>query len=402
MSSAPAVTDGDPTARTSTMPSWLRIVLVLFAAVALFDDLHALDWPALSPGQRVLTPAWIVLSYGAVALLAWSAVAGAAAIALSYALCLVLDEYSITLLCGCVVMVAALAMLERTAMLVHLAVTAVWIAVTAWVLESTDFLWALGLPLGIAALIGVAVRFFLGQYRLSTRRLAAMEATHQRLREQERLALARDLHDVVAHELTLVTMQAAGSQRQSDPEELHRTIDTMDTAARSGLTELRTLLHILRDSPGSSDTDPDPDGPEERGNASGLTTGSLHGVAQALEGSLERAGLLPRFELGEGVDDLPTSIRGTAARVMQEAVTNMIKYAPTGSRCLVRMSVRGSTLHIHTENRIPHRAVELDHRELASGFGLRGIHERVALLDGEVAYGPRNHVWHLDVRIPFS
>ena len=47
-------------------------------------------------------------------------------------------------------------------------------AVTAWVLESTDFFWALGIPLGIAALIGVAVRFFLGQYRLNARRLAVM------------------------------------------------------------------------------------------------------------------------------------------------------------------------------------------------------------------------------------
>ena len=380
------------------MPSWLRITVVLFAAVAMFDDLHALDWSALAPVSAVLTSAWIVLSYGAVALLALSAAASAVVIALSYALCLVLDEYSITLLCGCVVMVGAVAMLGRVGLLLHLGVTAAWVVVTAWVLESTDFIWALGLPLGIAALLGVAVRFFLGQYRLSTRRLAAMEATHERLREQERLALARDLHDVVAHELTLVTMQAAGSQRQSDPAELHRTISTMDTAARSGLTELRTLLHILRDSPGAGGSGE----ADERGNASGLTTGSLHGVAQTLESSLRRAGLVPDFVLGQDVDDIPTSIRGTAARVLQEASTNMIKYAPVGSPCLVRMTAADSTVHIHTENRVAHGAAELDHRELTSGFGLRGIHERVALLNGTVDYGPRDHIWDLDVRIPFA
>ncbi|RKQ37084.1 two-component sensor histidine kinase [Kocuria tytonis] len=378
------------------MPSWLRVVLVLFAGVALFDELRAVAWSALSPVPAMLFAAWIVLSYGAVALLAWSAAAGAMAITMSYALCLVLGQYSVTLLCACMVMAVALAMLRRRPALVHLAVTAVWLLVTAVFLHSTDFAWVLGIPLATAALIGVAVRFFVGQYRLNARRLEVVEATHQRLREQERLALARDLHDVVAHELTLVTMQAAGSQRQTDPAELHRTIDTMDTAARSGLTELRTLLHILRDSPGTDDA------ADERGNASGLTTGSLHGVAQALESSLRGAGLDPMFDLGTGVDDIPTSIRGTAARVLQEAATNMIKYAPTGSPCLVRMTAVDSTVHIHTENRLPHGSGDLDRRGLSSGFGLRGIQERVALLTGQVEYGPRDRTWHLDVRIPVA
>ena len=263
------------------MPGWLRVVLVLFAGVALLDEMRTPAWSALSPAPAVLFAMWMVLSYGAVALLAWSPSAGATAITLSYASCLVVGQYSVTLLCGCVVMAVVIAMLPRRPALIHLALTALWLLVTAIFLRSTDYAWVLGLPLGAAALLGVAVRFFLGQYRLNSRRLAVMEATHERLREQERLALARDLHDVVAHELTLVTMQAAGSQRQTDPAELHRTIDTMDTAARSGLTELRTLLHILRDSPRTTS----PAGPEsdqERGNASGLTTGSLHGVAETL------------------------------------------------------------------------------------------------------------------------
>lgn len=98
MSSAPAVTDGVHTARTGGLPSWLRIALVLFAAVAAFDDLHALHWAELDPTTAALVSAWIVLSYGAVALLAWSAAASALAIVPSYALCLVLDEYSVALL----------------------------------------------------------------------------------------------------------------------------------------------------------------------------------------------------------------------------------------------------------------------------------------------------------------
>ena len=107
-----------------------------------------------------------------------------------------------------------------------------------------------------------------------------------------------------------------------------------------------------------------------------------------------------RFEVGEGVDDIPTSIRGTAARVLQEASTNMIKYAPAGSPCLVRLGVQDSAVCIHTQNRVSQGAADPERHELASGFGLRGIRERVALLNGQVDYGPQNHVWHLDVRIP--
>ena len=77
MSSAPAVMDGVHTARAGGLPSWLRIALVLFAAVAAFDDLHLLEWSALPPTAAALVSAWIVLSYGAVALLAWSAAASA-------------------------------------------------------------------------------------------------------------------------------------------------------------------------------------------------------------------------------------------------------------------------------------------------------------------------------------
>ncbi|MDN5631355.1 histidine kinase dimerization/phosphoacceptor domain-containing protein, partial [Kocuria sp.] len=232
------------------MPNWLRIVVLLFAALALLDDLRSVDWQTLTPLTAILTAGTSVLSYGAVALLAWSPKASTVVIVVGYAASVVPDEYAAMLLGACVVMVGVVAMLPRRTVALFVATSAAWIVVVSAVSHDTRFVWALGLPLGVCALFGVALRFFLTQYRLNARRLAVLEVTHQQLREQERLALARDLHDVVAHELTLVTMQAAGSQREQDPAALHRTIDAMDTAARSGLQELRILLQVLRDSPG--------------------------------------------------------------------------------------------------------------------------------------------------------
>ncbi|QMS55578.1 sensor histidine kinase [Kocuria varians] len=384
------------------MPNWLRIVVLLFAALALLDDLRSVDWQTLTPLTAILTAGTSVLSYGAVALLAWSPKASTVVIVVGYAASVVPDEYAAMLLGACVVMVGVVAMLPRRTVALFVATSAAWIVVVSAVSHDTRFVWALGLPLGVCALFGVALRFFLTQYRLNARRLAVLEVTHQQLREQERLALARDLHDVVAHELTLVTMQAAGSQREQDPAALHRTIDAMDTAARSGLQELRILLQVLRDSPG-------PAGPArpQAGGASGLTTGSLGDIARTLASNLEHSGLHPEFTLDDGAARLPTTVRGTAARVMQEATTNMIKYAPAGSHCEMQVSTSGSCVHVHARNPVrrgarPAGEAEAPGAELTSGFGLPGIRERVALLDGSVEYGAHDAAWCLDVRIPFT
>ncbi|WP_231860566.1 sensor histidine kinase [Kocuria varians] len=404
MTTATSARDLLTAAPPRTMPNWLRIAVTLFAALALLDDLRSTAWPGLTPLTAVLAVGTSVLSYGAVALLAWTPKASAVVILLAYAASVAHDDFAATLLASCAVTVGILAMLRRRVIALHLAATAVWILVASAVSHDTRFVWTLGIPMGISALFGVALRFFLTQYRLNARRLAVLEVTHQQLREQERLALARDLHDVVAHELTLVTMQAAGAHSEQDPAALHRSIDTMDAAARSGLQELRILLQILRESPGPQDSGvPAPPQPE---GTSGLTTGSLQEVAQTLASSLEHSGLHADFALDDGAAQLPTTVRGTAARVMQEATTNMIKYAPAGSHCALRVATADSAVHLHAENPAPRSTrtavAERPVGKLTSGFGLRGIRERVALLDGSVEYGVRDAAWHLDVRIPFA
>lgn len=380
--------------RTSPLPVWLRVTLVLFAAIALFDDLRALEPEDHAATTTVLVAVQMILSYGSLALVAWRPGIASALLLVPLVLALFTHSYAFTLICAVIITIATVSMLPRTLTLLYSVVLATW-TITAVVVESTtDALWLMGTPLVIGVVIGVALRFFVIQHRENKARLRSIEAAHQQLREQERLELARDLHDVVAHELTLVTMQAAGAHRQNDPAVLHETISTMENAARSGLQELRTLLHILRESPGAA---------SRNDSSSGLTTGSLENLLDSLSASLTASGFSVTVKTVDGFDKLPTSVRGTAARILQEASTNIIKYAPAGSECLLSLTTDSNSVMIRTENELQHSyRPSYGEYPLTSGYGLHGIQERVALLNGEVTYGAQDGRWVLDVRIPFT
>lgn len=380
--------------RTSPLPVWLRVTLVLYAAIGLFDDLRALDPATYAASTMILVAVQMTLGYVSLALIAWRPGVASALMPVPLVLALFTHNYASTLICAVIVTVATVSMLPRMLTMVYSLALAAWI-ITAVVVESTtDALWIMGTPLVIGVVIGVALRFFVVQHRENKARLRSVEAAHQQLREQERLELARDLHDVVAHELTLVTMQAAGSHRQKDPAVLHETISTMENAARSGLQELRTLLHILRESPGAV---------SRNDNSSGLTTGSLKNLMASLTASLSAAGFSVTVNVHNGFDKLPTTVRGTAARILQEATTNIIKYAPAGSDCLLFLALDANVVLIRTENQLQHSSgVSSDEYPLTSGYGLHGIQERVALLNGDATYGPDHGRWVLDVRIPFA
>ena len=377
------------------IPVWLRVTIILFAALAFFDDLLSLMAGDRTSSQLVLMVLQITLSYAAVACLAWSPLLGAVILPAPLALSLMTQVVVSPLICGVVITVAVVCLLPRRVVLLHAAVLCIWVITATLLAGSTDFAWMLAVPLTASSLAGIAVRFFVSQQQQAAARLRHIEAAHQQLREQERLALARDLHDVVAHELTLITMQAAGSYRHDDAGVLHRTISTMEDSARSGVQELRKLLQVLRESPGAGERDH---------GSSGLATGSIEALLASLSSSMETAGYRVNVRTSDGVDDLPPTLRGTTARILQEATTNIMKYAPPDSQCCFDVTVLQEALVMRIENSLAtaRRSSQNVQPSLTSGFGLRGIRERVALLDGQVDYGPRHGVWVLDVRIPFS
>ena len=97
---------------------------------------------------------------------------------------------------------------------------------------------------------------------------------------------------------------------------------------------------------------------------------------------------------------MPTTARGTAARILQEAVTNIIKYAPRGADCRIEVTAADHELHLRVTNPLPRTGTKTRGGELSSGLGLRGITERVSLLGGHAESGPEGGQWVLDVCLP--
>nr|WP_243731625.1 sensor histidine kinase [Nocardioides ochotonae] len=192
---------------------------------------------------------------------------------------------------------------------------------------------------------------------------------------EERTRIAREMHDVVAHGLSVIVVQADGARyaAEHDPAVATRTLETVAATGREALTEMRRLLGLLR-TDGATGTRPQP----HLDDIAVLVAEAQEHAASAGDGTRIEA------RLPEPGVRVPPGIALTAYRVVQEALTNVRKHAGPGAT--VRVEVRlGSDVEV---------VVEDDGRGAASpddglGLGLVGMRERVLIHDGELCAGPR-------------
>ena len=230
-----------------------------------------------------------------------------------------------------------------------------------------------------AALLSVAVPWLLGvararQLRLDeTRREAGRAAAQRRVEtdkavEAERGRIARELHDIVAHSLSVIVIQAAAERRSLPADSTEaKTLDTIERTCRVALTELRRLLGLLR-SGGDELLTPQP---------------SVADVDQLVR-QVTDAGLDARLVIDGTPREVPPGIALSAYRVAQEALTNVLKHADA-TQAEVRLRYDTVALEVVVrDNGRGHRS-----EIVGRGFGLVGVQERVSLFGGEVQYGPR-------------
>jgi signal transduction histidine kinase len=238
-----------------------------------------------------------------------------------------------------------------------------------------SIVWACGF-VAIAILFGLAVR-------RRNSHIVVLESDREELaREavaQERARIARELHDVVAHAVSVVVVQSQAGQRLVgvDDAEARKSLEVIESTARSALGEMRRLLGLLRDADGVS-LAPQP------------TLGDLGALVEQVRG----AGLPVSFAVeGEPVE-LPPGIELSAYRIVQEGLTNALKHA-TGApaRVVVRYGASALELEIVDEGQAEPAA--------SGGFGLAGMRERVGFLGGSVHAGPRpDGGWSLRALLP--
>jgi signal transduction histidine kinase len=202
------------------------------------------------------------------------------------------------------------------------------------------------------------------------------EAEHARhALQEERLRIARELHDVLAHTLSVVTVQAGVGRRvgATRPGETMRALHAVEEASRGALDELRRLLCLLR-----SDDEP--------GGASALLAPAPGlGDLDTLAAMVRDAGTPVQVDLTGDVTTLPPVASLTAYRIVQEALTNVVRHAP-GAEATVRVGIGppGVRIEVTDTGRTSQAAGPPDGRE---GHGIAGMRERAAIFGGTVDAG---------------
>lgn len=209
--------------------------------------------------------------------------------------------------------------------------------------------------------------FFRAKQQLTVEEEKRAEAQSRAAIAEERTRIARELHDVLAHSMSVIVLNAEGAKlaRHRDPEAVGRTLDTIGRTGRDALAELRRLLEVLH--AGQAARSPQP------------TTAELRGL-------VEQCGRAVALEVTGDPGGLPASAALQAYRIVQEALTNMIKHAPADATGRVEVAFEPAKIRIEVTNTggqsPPAPALP------SSGRGLAGMRQRVEMYHGDLVAGP--------------
>jgi signal transduction histidine kinase len=221
-------------------------------------------------------------------------------------------------------------------------------------------------------------RAYLDELEARARRLErAREADSRAARAEERSRIARELHDVVAHHVSVMTVQAGAARRilHRDPEAVQDALSTIEQMGRTALGEMRRLVGVLRTEaePARSELSPQP---------------GVHDVSGLVD-QLRETGLQVQLWIEGESRSLSPGVDLAAFRLVQEALTNTLKHAGPQARAWVRIQYADRQLEVEVEDDGRGLVAGLG-RPGGNGHGLVGMRERVALYGGDLRIGPRS------------
>ncbi|HEV2257498.1 MAG TPA: sensor histidine kinase [Streptosporangiaceae bacterium] len=355
-------------------PSSRRDLALPFALLAV-----QLTWAAIRPGTwdlfsgpRPLGPAdWVLLAVGPVALVAWRR-HPVLALWVTFAATLAPSGTGLTHLSFLVAFFAAATAGKRYPAWLALALTFIW---TIWL---APLMYGYGVPpandaLALAGWL-LAVAIAAEATRIRAERVAVIRASRQldqrRHQSEERLRIARDLHDVIGHDISLINVQASMGLDliDSQPEQARAALSAIKSASKEALEELRTMLTTLR---GDDDVAP-------RSPAPGLDR-----LPELIE-LTRAAGLTVEVEVAGKARPLPAAMQLAAYRIIQESLTNVARHAGP-VRVTVRVTYDDANVHVQIDDdgKVPAGAGS------AIGSGITGMRERATALGGDLSAGFR-------------
>jgi signal transduction histidine kinase len=344
---------------------------VAAGVVAVLVPSLGLAWRSVAPVAAAIV---ITGGYTLATLLGWPPEDGSAFPVLA----LVLAIYS----------VGAHANLRGTLAVVALGVVPMVIAVAATGSDEGD-VGVHALAPAIALLVGRAVRVMGFEVdELEARNVALARERDERARvavAAERALIARELHDVIGHSVSLMGVQAGAVRRRLEPEQdrEREVLLAVERTGRDAVAELHRLLGFLRD--------------DGTGAPGALPT--LRRIDD-LVGEMTRAGLDVELSVSGELDDVPPGRALAAFRILQEALTNVLRHAPR-AHVEVRLRRTADELAISVVDDGAHAGSATTNGD--GGHGLVGMRERVALYDGTLDAGPRDEQgFAVEARLPFA
>ncbi|MFJ8727145.1 sensor histidine kinase [Streptomyces sp. NPDC093269] len=266
------------------------------------------------------------------------------------------------------------------------------VAVSVW-----DALFFLLSTATAALALGLMVRIRRAQLAGLRDRAARLEIERdQRSRlaaAAERARVAREMHDIVGHNLSvIITLADAGVYATAiAPERGREALHIIGDTGRQALGELRRVLGILREAAGGPESGP------ELSPQPGLTD------INALCAGVRAAGLEVVYRTAGAVEALDSGVQLATYRIVQEALTNTLKHAGTGSRVNLAIIVKDTQLTVSVKDTGPPEATS-HHPAPANeeGHGLAGMRERTALYDGSLSAGPTGSGWTVEATLNLS
>ena len=225
----------------------------------------------------------------------------------------------------------------------------------------------------VAAALGDAARSRRAYIAAVEQRAIDAERTREdearRRVEEERLRIARELHDVTTHSLSIIALQAGAAEKavRRDPDGAIAALHTIRVTSKESLDELRAMLGVLRSA--NEDAPLSPAGRLER--------------LPELVRTVEQAGVHVTLDVADDLGDVPAYVDVSAYRIVQEAITNVVRHAQaSAARVVVRREGDELTLEIADDG------LGASAEAGAEGHGIAGMRERVAALGGTFSAGP--------------
>ncbi|RBM00110.1 hypothetical protein C1H84_13370 [Glutamicibacter soli] len=250
-------------------------------------------------------------------------------------------------------------------------------------------------PLALSAFALTRSIFVLRERNARTsKEMEEADARARQAIEAERKNIARDLHDIVAHDITVVAMQSKAAKFANDGQMALDAIDVIAKLSTETLHDLRLMLNVLR----TDGTMADP-AVSVNDKPAATTVYAVQGV-ELFSQRLREANFVVSSHTEEKISELPRSAQTALYRVMQEATTNVIKHALPGGECSISLTAQGTEAKLKITNQVPNLGSPKNSLPIG-GSGLIGMEDRMKAFGGRFNTSERNGRWILTASIPF-